>query len=84
MPISPKAYLGKLAGTGKSSLLVHALYDHSFLPYLSLQVLQDYRELGLPHSVLTLHCGHYTSGEFPFNVYLGYSMCSWLRKNFGL
>ena len=81
MPISPKAYLGKLVGTGKSSLLVHALYDHSFLPHLSLQVLQDYRELGLPHSVLTLYCGHYTSGEFPFNVYLGYSMSSWLRKN---
>ena len=83
MPISPKAYLGKLVGTGKSSMLVHALYDHSFLPRLSLQVLQDYRELGLPHSVLTLPCGHYTSGEFPFNLYLGYSMCTWLRKNLG-
>ncbi len=81
MPISPKAYLTKLVGTGKSSLLVHALYDHSFLPHLSQQVLLDYRELGLTHSVLTLHCGHYTSGEFPFNVFLGYSMCRWLKKN---
>lgn len=83
MPISPRAYLKKLVGTGKSSLLVHALYDHSFLPHLSQVVLQDYEELGLPHSVLTLHCGHYTSGEFPFNVFLGYSMCNWLRKNLG-
>ncbi len=82
MPISPKAYLPKLVGTGKSSLLVHALYDHSFLPHLSQQVMEDYRELGLPHSVLTLACGHYTSGEFPFNIYLGYSMCNWLRRNF--
>ncbi len=81
MPISPKAYLEKLVGTGKSSLLVHALYDHSFLPHLSQQVLADYRELGLPHSVLTLPCGHYTSGEFPFSFYLGFSMCNWLSRN---
>jgi len=80
MPISPKAYFGKLVGSGKTSLLVHALYDHSFLPHLSRQVLQDYRDLGLPHSELALPCGHYTSGEFPFNILLGYSMCNYLRK----
>ncbi len=81
LPISPKAYLGKLAGTGKSSLLVHALYDCSFLPHLSQQVLDDYRELQIPHSALALYCGHYTSGEFPFNLFLGWRMCGYLRKN---
>lgn len=81
LPISPKAYLKKMVGTGKFSLLVHALYDHSFLPHLSRKVLQDYAELDLPHSVLALPCGHYTSGEFPFNVFLGYGMCNYLRKN---
>lgn len=81
MPISPKAYFKKMVGTGKNSLLVHALYDYSFLPHLSLQVLQDYKELGLLHSVLTLHCGHYTSGEFPFNIKLGYGMCKYISKN---
>jgi hypothetical protein len=80
LPISPKAYLKKLAGTRKASLLVHALYDHSFLPHLSREVLRDYRALGLPHSVLTLRCGHYTSGEFPFNVFLGYAMCRYLQR----
>ena len=80
LPISPKAYLKKFVGSGKTSLLVHALYDHSFLPHLSQEVLQDYQELRLPHSVLTLHCGHYTSGEFPFNIVLGYKMCLYLRK----
>ena len=35
MPISPKAYFKKLVGTGKKSLLVHALYDYSFPPDLS-------------------------------------------------
>ena len=81
MPISPKAYLPKLVGTGKASLLVHALYDHSFLPRLSEDVLKDYSALGLPHEALKLHCGHYTSGEFPFNIVLGYAMCDYLRRH---
>jgi len=81
MPISPKAYVTRVAGTGKKSLLVHALYDHSFLPHLSREVLRDYRELHLPHSVLTLRCGHYTSGVFPFNIVLGMAMCRYLKKN---
>jgi hypothetical protein len=81
LPISPKAYLEKLAGTGKSSLLIHALYDHSFLPRLSQQVLADYQRLRLPHETFRLLCGHYTSGEFPFNLVLGLVMCNYLRKN---
>jgi hypothetical protein len=81
LPISPKAYMWKIAGTGKKSLLVHALYDHSFLPHLSREVLRDYKELELAHSVFTLPCGHYTSGEFPFNIALGFAMCSFLRRN---
>ena len=80
MPISPRAYLQKLVGTGKTSLLIHARYDHSFLPDLSQQVLRDYKQLQLPHSTLELRCGHYTSGEFPFNIFLGFAMCNHLRK----
>jgi hypothetical protein len=81
MPISPRAYFRKLAGTGKKSLLVHALYDFTFPADLSLEVLKDYRSLRLPHATLKLRCGHYTSGEFPFNIVLGYKMCSYIRKN---
>jgi len=81
MPISPKAYLKKLVGTGKNSLLVHALYDYSFPPPLSQEILRDYRELRLPHSTFALPCGHYTSGVFPFNIVLGCAMCSYIRKN---
>jgi hypothetical protein len=80
MPISPRAYLRKLVGTGKNSLLIHARYDYSFLPHLSRQVLRDYKELQLPHSTLELLCGHYTSGELPFKIVLGYAMCNYLRK----
>ncbi len=81
MPISPKAYFKKLPGTGKRSLLVHALYDYSFPPDLSQLVLRDYRELEIPHSTFALHSGHYTSGVFPFNVVLGYVMCRYIRRN---
>ena len=81
MPISPKAYAGKLAGTGQKSLLVHALYDYTFPPDLSLEVLRDYGKFCLPHSTFALPCGHYTSGVFPFNIVLGWAMCRFLRKN---
>jgi hypothetical protein len=81
MPISPRAYFKKLSGTGKKSLLVHALYDYSFPPDLSQVVLRDYRELEIPHSAFALHCGHYTSGVFPFNIVLGYIMCRYIRRN---
>ncbi len=80
MPISPKAYFPRLVGAGKECLLVHALYDYSFPPRLSLEVLKDYEDLGIPHSAFKLFCGHYTSGEFPFNIVLGCAMCNYLRK----
>ena len=81
MPISPRAYFKKLSGTGKKSLLVHAIYDFTFPHDLSEEVLKDYRNLRLPHSTFTLYCGHYTSGVFPFNIVLGCAMCSYVRKN---
>jgi hypothetical protein len=80
MPISPKAYFKKLAGTGKKTLLVYGLYDYSFPPDLSLEVVQDYRDLRLPHSTFALRCGHYTSGVFPFNIVLGFTMCRYICR----
>jgi hypothetical protein len=80
MPISPKAYFRKLAGTGKKTLLVHAHYDHTFPPDLSREVLQDFRDLRLPHATFGLRCGHYTSGLFPFNIALGFAMCRYIRQ----
>jgi hypothetical protein len=83
MPISPRTYFASMAGTGKSSLLIHARFDCSFLPHLSRQVLDDYARLRLPHSKLQFPCGHYTSGVFPFNIALGIAMCFYLRREFG-
>ncbi len=80
MPISPKAYFKKLAGTGKKTMLVHALYDYTFPADLSQEVLQEFRDLRLPHATFALRCGHYTSGVFPFSIVLGYAMCRYIRQ----
>ncbi len=81
MPISPQPYFSRLAGTGKKSMLIHALYDYSFLPRLSHVVLEEFDRLRIPHSTFALPCGHYSSGQFPFNIALGLAMCNYLRKN---
>jgi len=81
MPISPKPFFKRLAGTGQKALLVHALYDYTFPHNLSQEVLRDFQELRIPHSTFALHCGHYTSGVFPFNLVLGYTMCRYIQRN---
>jgi hypothetical protein len=81
LPISPKAYIYKLVGSGQKSMLIYGLYDHSFLPEYSRNIVRDYHALGLPYSALILRCGHYTSGEFPFNLVLGFAMCDYVRRS---
>ena len=35
----------------------------------------------LPHQVFTLPCGHYTTGQFPFNLMDGLAMCRFAARN---
>ena len=63
------------------SLLIWARHDTSFLPVYSQQVLRAFRELDLPHQVFTLPCGHYTTGQFPFNLMDGLAMCRFAARN---
>ena len=79
--ISPASYLDRLCGRDLKSLLVWGRYDSTFLPVYSRQVVEAFRERGLAHEVLTLPCGHYTTGQFPFNLMDGLSMCGFLRRN---
>jgi hypothetical protein len=80
MPISPRAHFAKLAGTGQRALLIHARYDTSFLPRFSRQAVEEFQQLGIPHAALQMPCGHYSSGQFPFNITLGLFMCAYLRR----
>ena len=79
--ISPASYLERMRDRNMRALLVWARHDSSFLPIYSQQVLKSFRELGLPHEVFTLPCGHYTTGQFPFNLIDGVTMCRFAAKS---
>ena len=79
--ISPASYLNRLVGRDLQSLLVWASHDSTFLPIYSRQVLDTFRRLALPHRVFNLPCGHYTTGQFPFNLVDGLVMCRFAARN---
>ncbi len=80
-PISPASYLDRLRDRDLKSLLIWARHDSTFLPVYSLQVLENFRRRQLSHKVFTLPCGHYTTGQFPFNIFDGIVMCRFLSRN---
>jgi hypothetical protein len=79
-PISPASYLDRMTGSALKSLLIWARYDTTFLPEFSLQVLESFRARKLDHEVFALPCAHYTTGEFPFNLLDGFTMCRYLAR----
>jgi hypothetical protein len=79
--ISPASYLNRLAGRDLKSLLIWASHDSTFLPVYSKQVLQTFRDLRIPHWVFNLPCGHYTTGQFPFNLMDGLAMCRFASRS---
>jgi hypothetical protein len=79
--ISPASYLQRMQGRDMRNLLIWARHDSSFLPVYSQQVLHSFRDLDLPHEVVTLPCGHYTTGQFPFNLIDGLAMCRFAARN---
>lgn len=82
MPVSPMAYMQKLASMSpRPQRYIYTKYDLSFPVDLSLQTMQALREKGIAHSEVSLPCGHYTLGEKPW-VYLdGFAIISFLRKH---
>jgi len=79
--ISPAAYLDRLCNRDLRSLLIWARHDSTFLPEYSRQVLDYFRSRQLSHEVFALPCGHYTTGQFPFNIIDGMVMCRYLSRN---
>jgi Alpha/beta hydrolase domain containing 18 len=79
--ISPASYLDRMQNRDLRSLLIWAKHDTSFLPVYSREVLAHFRERKLPHQVFTLPCGHYTTGQFPFNLMDGLAMCRFAARN---
>jgi hypothetical protein len=79
--ISPISFLKQMKSRNLHSLLVWARHDTTFLPVYSRQVLDAFRDLRLPHEVFTLPCGHYTTGQFPFNLMDGLAMCRFAARH---
>jgi hypothetical protein len=82
MAISPAAYVDKYARWPKKTLLIHAIYDLTFLPVFSHQLLDDFTRRGLPHRSAVLPCAHYTTAEAPFKFLDAYYMASFLQSAF--
>lgn len=82
MPISPMAYMDKLAKLKpRPQRYIYTLYDLTFPIDLSRQMMEELRKTGVEHDEVVIPCGHYTLGEKPW-VYLdGYKIISFLRKN---
>lgn len=79
--ISPASYLDRLRSRDLPALLIWARHDSTFLPVYSQQVLSSFKQMGLPHQVFTLPCGHYTTGQFPFNLMDGVAMCRFAARH---
>lgn len=78
--ISPASYFDRLSGRELESLLVWARYDTTFLPEFSREVVRAFRKHGARYRVLCLPCGHYTTGQIPFNIVDGVAMCRFAAR----
>jgi pimeloyl-ACP methyl ester carboxylesterase len=74
--VSPVSYYDQFASNAadKKILLIYAEYDLTFPREYSLQVVEAFNRSGLNHEVRVLPCGHYTTGETPFQYIDGWHM----------
>jgi hypothetical protein len=77
-PISPHWYLERLFD--RKTLLVYAKYDLTFPVDLSESLVRDFRARGVPHEVVALRCGHYSTGKTPFKFVDGWVLARFLKK----
>src|SRR6478736_4986299 len=77
-PISPRWYLERLRD--RQMLLVYARYDLTFPVDLSEDLVREFDELGIPHEVAVLPCGHYSTGKTPFKYLDGWILARFLKR----
>src|SRR6266568_7175979 len=85
--VSPCSYYEKIvsaeaAGSLKKVLLIYANYDLTFPKEYSLQVVEAFERVGLNFEKRVLPCGHYTTGETPFQYLDGWYMGSFVYRAF--
>jgi dienelactone hydrolase len=79
---SPNVYMEKFAANPKRVLVVHATYDLTFLREFSLEVLAEFKRLGVDYVSKVLPCGHYTTGETPYKYMDGWFLGSFVHGAF--
>jgi pimeloyl-ACP methyl ester carboxylesterase len=77
-PISPRWYLERVRD--RRTLLVYARYDLTFPVDLSQDLIGEFRERRIPHEVVALPCGHYSTGKAPFKFVDGWVLTRFLKK----
>lgn len=77
-PISPAYYLERVRD--RQTLLVYARYDLTFPVDLSQKLVQQFRDMKVPHEVAVLTCGHYSSGKSPFKFVDGWVLMRFLKN----
>ncbi|HVX14283.1 MAG TPA: hypothetical protein VHC22_24065 [Pirellulales bacterium] len=78
--LSPISYVRQLGEFRTSALIVSARQDNVFLPYLTQEIVNAYRAGRVDHQWLTLACGHYTLGRFPYSLQAFAASLRFLRK----
>ena len=82
LPISPMAYMDKLARLApRPQRYIYTLYDLTFPIDLSRDMMRALRDHGIEHDKTKIPCGHYTLGEKPWVYIDGYKIVSFLRKH---
>ena len=66
----------------KKVLLIYATYDLTFPLQYSLEVVKSFGEHGIEFEKKVLPCGHYTTGETPFQYMDGWWMGSFVYRAF--
>jgi dienelactone hydrolase len=80
--ISPVSYMDRFAAHPKKVLVVHATYDLTFLREYSQEVLRSFAAYGIDFVSKVLPCGHYTTGEAPYNYLDGWYLGSFVYSAF--
>ncbi|MBV9240467.1 MAG: hypothetical protein JO314_00535 [Acidobacteria bacterium] len=81
MPISPMAYMPKLASQPwRPQRYIYTRCDLTFPYGLSLDTMAQLRSLNIKHDEVVLPCGHYTLGQKPWVWIDGWKIVSFLRR----
>ena len=85
--VSPVNYFDRMAsaevdGLAKKILLVYAEYDLTFPRQYSLEVVEEFKRVGLNFTPRVLPCGHYTTGETPYKYIDGWYLGSFVWRSY--